>query len=86
MKPSAASACTSVLIDSAIVAADPTKVWSAVALMISSRIDRFLARASSRHCRAVASGSRNCRTLARPRAMVFSPTRGSTSGSGPSGS
>ena len=51
-----------------------------VTSMISSRIDRFLASASSRHSRAVASGSRCIRTLARPRAMVFSPTTGSIVG------
>ena len=53
---------------------------------ISSRVVRFSASALARHSLAIAIGSRNMRTLARPREMVFSPTTGSTSGSGPSGS
>ena len=57
-----------------------------VTSMISSRVLSRLASAISRHSRAVASGSRYMRTLARPRATVCSPTSGSTAGSGPSGS
>ena len=57
-----------------------------VTSMISSRLVSFSASARARHSLAVASGSRYIRTLARPRAMVFSPTTGSTVGSGPSGS
>ena len=56
------------------------KVWRPVISMTSSRMDSFLASASSRHSRAVASGSRYIRTLARPWAMVFSPTTGSIVG------
>ena len=57
-----------------------------VTSMMSSRVVRFSASALARHSLAVAIGSRCIRTLARPRAMVFSPTIGSTVGSGPSGS
>ena len=63
----------------------PAKDCLPVTSMISSRIDRPSACALARHCAAVASGSRYIRTLARQRAMVFSPGSGSKSGSGPSG-
>ena len=86
MKPSLASAWTRVLIAPATVAGAPTNVCRPVTSMISSRIERFPASARARHCAATASGSRYIRTLARPRAMVFSPGSGSMSGSGPSGS
>jgi hypothetical protein len=72
MNPSLASACTSVLICPATVAGDPMNVCRPVTSMISSRIDSFPASALARHCEATASGSEYIRTLARPRAMVFS--------------
>ena len=86
MNPSLASACTKSLIVAATVAGEPMNDCRPVTSMISSRSDRRSAAAFSRHCRAVATGSRCMRTLARPRAMVFSPGSGSISGSGPSGS
>ena len=86
MNPSLASAWTKLLIVSATVAGVPTNDCRPVTSTISSRIDSFCASAFARHCAAVASGSRYIRTLARPRAMVFSPGSGSISGSGPSGS
>ena len=57
-----------------------------VTSMTTSRRDRFRSAARARHWAAMASGSRYIRTLARPREIVFSPSSGSTSGSGPSGS
>ncbi len=86
MNPSHASEATRSTIWSATVAALPTKVCRLPSSTTSSRIDSPLASACSRHSRATASGSRFIRTLARPLATVFSPTTGSTSGSGPSGS
>ena len=70
----------------ATVAGDPMNVWRLVTSMIRSRMDSFSASAFARHWAAVAIGSRYMRTLARPRAIVCSPSSGSTSGSGPSGS
>ena len=70
----------------AMVCGVPTNDCRPVTSMISSRMDSFSASALARHSLAVAIGSRYIRTLARPREMVFSPTSGSTSGSGPSGS
>ena len=71
----------------ATVAGAPTNDCRPVTSTISSRIDRLLRlRPSRATARAVASGSRYIRTLARPWAMVFSPGSGSMPGSGPSGS
>ena len=64
----------------------PHERLPAVTSMISSRMESFSAEARLRHSLAVAKGSRYMRTLARPRAMVCSPTNGSISGNGPSGS
>ncbi len=64
--PSLASAWTRSLICSATLECEPTNDWRPVTSMISSRMDSFFVSASSRHCRAVSSGSRYIRTLARP--------------------
>ena len=86
MNPSLASDWTKSLIVSATVAGEPMNDCRPVTSMISSRIDRFSGLRPGPPLAAMASGSRYIRTLARPRAMVFSPGSGSTSGSGPSGS
>ena len=86
MNPSLASAWTYSSMVAATVSGVPMKFCRPVTSMITSRSERPLAAASSRHCCAVAIGSVYIRTLARPRAMVFSPTTGSIAGSGPSGS
>ena len=87
MKPSAASDCTKSSIVSATVAGLPMNDCRPVTSMISSRMREPLGLGELPPlARRSASGSRCMRTLARPWATVFSPTTGSTSGSGPSGS
>jgi hypothetical protein len=86
MKPSLASDCTRSVICAATVAALPMKSCRLLVSIISSRMDNPVASARSRQPFATAIGSRFIRTLARPLATVCSPTSGSTSGSGPSGS
>jgi hypothetical protein len=61
----------------------PMNLCAVMTWVISSRMERFFASASSRH-RSVASGS--LATPPRPRTIVFSPGSGSISGSGPSAS
>ena len=85
MNPSQTRSSTKRSILSAMVRAEPTKDCRALTSIMSWRMDRCFSAASSRHVAAVPSGSLFIRTDARPGAMV-SPTAGSTSGRGPSGS